>query len=202
MYTFLALTSLLSIIIISIVLKTDDLNQLHKVVSIEDMKNDLNNYDRRILLKISLILDTFFIFGVMALIKNIHNHVIETNRYYSKVGFLFGTIGMFFDILENSIMFLIVNTMMRGYLPDILLVNVMYLFVYLKDTLLIISTFIFAILFIAKTLENKNKKNWLLVISLLSVSIFGSIALLDSNFLILRNLSTLMTICFSLILLK
>jgi hypothetical protein len=136
-------------------------------------------------------LDNFFIVGYFAIFYGLYLLTKPVDINVARAAFLFGSMTVLFDLLENSVLISIFNGVPAGYEPDNLIFGLLWVCTSIKDS----SSYISAIIFFVLLLQGRNHyrplKTTKIVLALFLLLYFalGSLGIISSIFLLLRNLS-------------
>lgn len=178
-------------LIVLTIMFPDSLGQIHEIESPISIANKIGDPEQRNISLYSVIIDNFFILGYFALFYGAYLLTKDLDAIIPKTAFIFGIFTAVFDILENSLLLGILNSIPVGYTPEDLIFSIFWFFMSVKDIFAVLATFIFAILLLIGLNDQKSIRIHKIILAgfLLLFTFLGSLGLMSPFFLQLRNIS-------------
>ncbi|MFW9955590.1 MAG: hypothetical protein ACFFD3_13665 [Candidatus Thorarchaeota archaeon] len=138
-----------------------------------------------------IVVDTFFIIGYIGVFYGIFILIRDGDGFFSKLGFLLGLTTGICDMIENAFHVALYTGVPNGWTPDGLFFATLWSLTAIKDLTSYMAGMIFVIMLLLTlddTIDLRLYKILLAILVALYVGL-GSIAVVESSFLVFRNLS-------------
>ncbi|MFW9968408.1 MAG: hypothetical protein ACFFEA_14740 [Candidatus Thorarchaeota archaeon] len=168
-------------------------SQLHEAMDPQIIINDLASAsaaDIDIHLA-GIVFDSFFIIGYMAIFYGLFVLTKDKEAFFPKLAFALGLTTGFCDLVENAIQVALFNGIPAGWSPDGQYFATLWSFTFVKDLTSYMAGMIFIVLLMITLSDPPNLRSskLLLVILMGLYVVIGSIAVVESSFLLVRNMS-------------
>jgi hypothetical protein len=168
-------------------------SQFHEPMDPQIIINDLASADvSDIYLGLSgIVIDSFFIVGYIAIFYGIFLLIRDKEYFFSKLGFVLGLTTGMCDMIENAIHVVLYTGVPNGWTPDGLVFATLWSFTFIKDLTSYMAGMIFIVMLLM-TLDGPIDMKFYKVLLAVLVALYvglGSIAVVESSFLLFRNLS-------------
>ncbi|MFW9887537.1 MAG: hypothetical protein ACFFER_05105 [Candidatus Thorarchaeota archaeon] len=139
--------------------------------------------------------DTFFIVGYMAIFYGFFVLTKDKESFFAKLALALGLTTGFCDLVENAIHVALLNGIPAGWSPDGLYFAALWSFTFVKDLASYMAAMIFIVLLVFIMNDPPNLRSYKLILAIFVglYVVIGCIAIVDSSFLIVRNLSFMLT---------
>ncbi|MFW9846948.1 MAG: hypothetical protein ACFFD6_09385 [Candidatus Thorarchaeota archaeon] len=168
-------------------------SQLHEAMDPQTIINDLasatpSDIDIRLA---GIVFDTFFMVGYMAIFYGLYVLTKEKESFFPKLAFALGLITGFCDLVENAIQVALFNGIPTGWTPDALYFATLWSFTFVKDLSSYMAGMIFIVLLLITVSDPPTLRSSKMILAFLVglYVVIGSIAIVESAFLLVRNLS-------------
>ena len=138
-----------------------------------------------------IVFDTFFIIGYVGIFYGLYLLISEKDPFFSKLALGLGLITGFSDMIENAIHIALLNGIPAGWTPDGMYFAMLWSFTFVKDLTSYMAGMIFIVLLIVTLNDTPHIRTYKMVLAILLVLYvgLGSMAVIESTFLLFRNLS-------------
>ncbi|MHA2601661.1 MAG: hypothetical protein AM324_005965 [Candidatus Thorarchaeota archaeon SMTZ1-83] len=190
---FVLIGFLMTLGLVAVTLLSGDGAQLHEAVDPQTIINELNAAspaDLSIRLA-GLVFDMFFIVGYVAIFYGLYVLTKSSAPFFPKLAFVVGLATGFCDLIENAIQLALFTGIPAGWTPDGIYFASLWTFTFVKDMTSYTAGMIFIVLLtlsLGTHAELRLGKSLLIVLLGLYV-VLGSLAIIDSSFLLYRSLS-------------
>jgi hypothetical protein len=135
--------------------------------------------------------DTFFIVGYIAIFYGLFVLTRDKESFFPKLALALGLITGFCDLVENAIQVALFNGIPTGWSPDGLYFATLWSFTFVKDLTSYMAGMIFIVLLLLTLSDPPNLRSSKLALAILVgfYVVIGSIAVVESSFLLVRDLS-------------
>jgi hypothetical protein len=138
-----------------------------------------------------IVFDTFFVVGYVAIFYGLYVLTKGSESFFPKLALALGLMTGFCDLVENAIQVALFNGIPTGWSPDGLYFATLWSFTFLKDLTSYMAGMIFIVLLVLTLSDPPNLRSSKMLLAIL-VGLYvvsGSIAIVESSFLLVRNLS-------------
>ncbi len=190
---FVLIGFLMTLGLVAVTLLSGGGAQLHEAVDPQTIINELNAAspaDLNIRLA-GLVFDMFFIVGYVAIFYGLYILTKSSVPFFPKLAFAIGLSTGLCDLIENAIQLALFTGVPAGWTPDGMYFAFLWTFTFVKDMTSYTAGMIFIVLLVlclGAPAELRLAKS-LLVVLLGFYVILGSLAIVDSSFLLYRSLS-------------
>jgi hypothetical protein len=138
-----------------------------------------------------IVFDTFFILGYMAIFYGLFVLTRDMEPFFPKLALALGLTTGFCDLVENAIQVALFNGIPTGWSPDGLYFATLWSFTFVKDLTSYMAGMIFIVLLLLTLNDPPNLRSSKLALAILVglYVVIGSIAVVESPFLLVRDLS-------------
>ncbi|MFX1271458.1 MAG: hypothetical protein ACFFAX_07205 [Promethearchaeota archaeon] len=168
-------------------------SQLHEAMDPQVIIDDLSSataadIDIRLA---GIVFDTFFMVGYMAVFYGLYVLTKDKEAFFPKLALALGLTTGFCDLVENAIQVALFNGIPAGWSPDGLYFATLWSFTFVKDLTSYMAGMVFIVLLILTLSDPPNLRSTKLFLAILVglYVVIGSIAVVESSFLLVRNLS-------------
>jgi len=190
---FVLIGFLMTLGLVAVTLLSGSGAQLHEAVDPQIIINELNAAtaaDLNIRLA-GLVFDMFFIVGYVAIFYGLFVLTKSSAPFFPKLAFAIGLTTGLCDLIENAIQLALFTGVPAGWTPDGLYFASLWTFTFVKDMASYTTGMIFIVLLLLSlgTPAELRLGKSLLVVLLGLYVVLGSLAIIDSSFLLYRSLS-------------
>jgi hypothetical protein len=190
---FVLIGFLMTLGLVAVTLLAGSGAQLHEAVDPQTIINELNAASSAELsIRLAgLVFDMFFIVGYVAIFYGLFVLTKSSAPFFPKLAFVVGLTTGLCDLIENAIQLALFTGVPAGWTPDGLYFATLWTFTFVKDMASYTAGMIFIVLLILSlgTPAELRLGKTLLVVLLGLYVILGSLAIIDSSFLLYRSLS-------------